>query len=214
MLNKLNREYFSRSISLIWEILLISLPVVSFLVFPWLLPYRTLYILFSFAYIYLFFQTTKISLLDGLKITRINLKKSVVWALAYTAFSVLILLFFLLFYPEVKNLSLILPDLNNLPFSIFILLYVFISVPLQELIFRGFFITRLKLIFSDVRIVVFLSALFFMLAHAAFGQLIILPFAFVFGILLGLIMIKTENIIGPAIYHALTGVSAFLLIVV
>lgn len=190
----------------------ILIPVLTFLKIPSLLPFRTIYIILSFGYIFLFFHKTGLSILKSLGITTTNLRHSFRSAVFLTTASGLLLLFILEVYPDIKNFGEIVNKLNGVPLNIFIPIYLLISIPLQELIFRGFFITRLRLISKNSLFLIIFSALIFTLAHASFGQPLILPFAFLFGTLLGTLFIKYDNIVGPIAYHAMTGLIAFILV--
>ncbi|PJC81386.1 hypothetical protein CO007_04960 [Candidatus Roizmanbacteria bacterium CG_4_8_14_3_um_filter_36_10] len=48
--------------------------------------------------------------------------------------------------------------------------YVFISVPLQEFIYRGFYISRLELVSQNKTFLKLYSAVIFMLIHTAFDN--------------------------------------------
>ena len=93
-------------------------------------------------------------------------------------------------------------DLIWLPF------YVIISVPLQELIFRG--IIQTSLYRFDKKIAVTASAILYAAVHYYDPTLVVLTLAA--GLAWGYAFWKKPNLLGPVISHAVLGVYLFLFV--
>lgn len=83
--------------------------------------------------------------------------------------------------------------------------YIFLSSPVQELIFRGYLTWRLKQVFRDSRVVDSLSVAIFTFVHLPFHS----PLILVVTCLMGIIYIKNyqkyQNIYAPIISHSIVG---------
>ncbi len=86
-----------------------------------------------------------------------------------------------------------------------LLIYVFISVPLQEVIFRGYVIWRLTSISNNQSHIVWISAVVFALMHVPFGNWYVVGVALIFGLWSSKVYLRDRNIYAIMICHALIG---------
>ena len=86
-----------------------------------------------------------------------------------------------------------------------VLVYTFISVWPQEVIYRTFFFQRYQKVISSDRAMILVNALLFMFAHLFFRNVLVLILTFLGGILFALTYIKTKSILLVSIEHALYG---------
>jgi membrane protease YdiL (CAAX protease family) len=106
--------------------------------------------------------------------------------------------------PQLFNLKVGSIILHNqpLPLAIFIPIYLFISVPLQEFIFRGFYISRLELVSKNRTFLIIYSSVIFALIHLPFHSLPILIGTFFLGIYLAYLFLQQRNIWILMLIHA------------
>lgn len=97
------------------------------------------------------------------------------------------------------------PDL----WLLILFVYSFISVTLQELVYRTFYFYRYEGLFSRPKKIVLINALVFALAHSFLKNWLILLFTFIGGLLFAQTYFKTKSTILVCIEHALYGVWLF-----
>lgn len=96
--------------------------------------------------------------------------------------------------------------LNNPKLWIIILLvYTFLSVWPQELIYRTFFFTRYERLFENKKLFIFVNAILFSLAHIFFRNTLVIVLTFVGGLLFGITYLKTKSTLLVSIEHAIYG---------
>lgn len=83
--------------------------------------------------------------------------------------------------------------------------YTFISVWPQEVIYRTFFFARYNDIFKDKRLLIFVNAIVFCLAHLFLKNALVLVLTFIGGLLFAWTYQKNESTILVSIEHALYG---------
>lgn len=86
-----------------------------------------------------------------------------------------------------------------------VLIYVLISSPLQELIFRGYLINRLKLISKNHLFLTISSSLVFALVHLPFGNIFMFFGSFILGLTLANNFVKHRNLLAVIIAHGIIG---------
>ncbi len=84
--------------------------------------------------------------------------------------------------------------------------YVILSAVLEELLFRGVFISSLRVYGNGFAVIV--SALVFALSHTAVSSV---PSAFLFGLFFGFLFVKTNSLVPSIIFHLINNAAAFLL---
>jgi membrane protease YdiL (CAAX protease family) len=135
--------------------------------------------------------------------------------------SILLLLFWFLYanglYPQGVN---VLPNrglssgllINLVGAKYFVLTYILVSTPLQEWLFRVIAINNLEKYLKSKRLVIFISALIFSLAHIYYPKPFdILLGTFIMGVYLGLDYYKHRSFLTLWISHGLIGMLAFIL---
>jgi membrane protease YdiL (CAAX protease family) len=108
-------------------------------------------------------------------------------------------------YPHFFLIQVIADEVKIFPQSFFIPIYMFISVPLQEFIFRGFYIRRLELVSKNKWFLIFYSAFIFMLIHLPFGHVFMIGSSFLLGLYLAYHFVKFRNIYVLFFVHAILG---------
>lgn len=97
----------------------------------------------------------------------------------------------------------------HLPSYFPLITYPIISVPVQEVIFRWFYMTRISAITPNTIFILLFSSFIFGLAHIPFGKKDPFTSTFFLGIYWGLLYIVTQNLWFPILSHAIIG-STFL----
>ncbi len=83
--------------------------------------------------------------------------------------------------------------------------YVFVSVPVQEIIFRGYVTWRIREVFSSVKIMEFISVAIFVFIHIPFHSPLLLLLTLGMGIVYIRNYQKFENLFAPIVSHAFVG---------
>lgn len=95
---------------------------------------------------------------------------------------------------------------SNLPlFGIILLVYTFLSVWPQEVIYRTFYFTRYSDLFPSKKLLIFVNAIVFSLAHIFFKNTLVLVLTFIGGLLFAYTYVKTKSTTLVSIEHALYG---------
>ncbi len=90
-------------------------------------------------------------------------------------------------------------------FMIRALAYVVVSVPMQELVFRGYGITRLEQFWSNKRFLILGSSLIFGVVHWPFGSWEFVLGSFILGVYLAINFIRYRNLYTTMLIHAQIG---------
>ena len=88
---------------------------------------------------------------------------------------------------------------------IILLVYTFLSVWPQELIYRTFFFARYENLFQNKKLLLFMNAIIFSLAHIFFKNTLVIVLTFVGGLLFAFTYLKTRSTLLISIEHALYG---------
>ncbi len=199
------KKLFSNPIYLIFETFyLIGLPLTLLLLNPWLLPFRIPVIASGLIYIYFVMKITGLTLKD-IGVSKQDFMDSVKFTFlptlaVCTGFYVLSI-----FYPDLYNFQELVNEANKIPYQVAILLYILISVPLQEFVFRGFYIARLELVSKNKLFLVVYSSAVFAIIHIAFQNKLMLPLAFLLGLYLSRLFLRFRNLAGTVFSHAVVG---------
>lgn len=135
-------------------------------------------------------------------ITKKKMKSTVLYSLALTLLGLAALTF-----TGMLSSKLSVPERID---WLWVLYYVFISVPLQEIIFRGIIFTEIARR-TDVYLAMILSSSLY--AAAFVTQVPLVIFAFFAGLMWNYMLYEKPNIIGPIISHAVLGLYLFLFII-
>lgn len=184
---------------------LIVIPTILSVFWPRLLILRTWIMLGSLVYLAWIIYSWKINLADtGLtKKNFISASRAIMWP---TILSTIILIALGLAGIRIGMFPQIIDDVVGYgPIIIALFLYMFISVPLQEYIFKGFYITRLEFVSKKKWFLILYSAAIFTSIHLLFGNLYLLVATFIFGIWSANIFLKYRNLYPIIISHAIIG---------
>ena len=83
--------------------------------------------------------------------------------------------------------------------------YTFLSVWPQEFIYRTFFYSRYENLFKNKKLLIFINAILFCLAHLFFKNTLVIVLTFIGGLLFGFTYLKTKSTLLVSIEHALYG---------
>lgn len=183
---------------------LIALPLIIFQIFPQLLIMRTAIMGLGIIYIIILSRHYKFDRYSfGIKqLGRTKPLKELVPILIFASIT-------LYFIAALKQSILLLPAIQNsslkLSLIMSIILYSIISVPLQELIFRAFYISRLEIVTKKRWIIILTSSLIFALVHIPFKSWFLVLACFVLGIMLAYHYLKHRSLASMIIAHAWLG---------
>jgi len=88
---------------------------------------------------------------------------------------------------------------------IILLVYTFLSVWPQEIIYRTFFFTRYERLFKNIKLLIFVNAIIFSMAHLFFRNTLVIVLTFIGGLLFGITYLKTKSTLLVSIEHAIYG---------
>ncbi len=137
------------------------------------------------------------------------------WLVSLQEFLLPVIMLFVLliglkvFWPSLFELGIRYHSVNDVIYRL--LAYIVISVPVQELIFRGYVVNRLEQFSTDKTFVVLVSTFIFSAIHWPFGSLLMTVGSFVFGIFLSHNFIKFRNLYSVIIIHSILGIAVTLL---
>jgi hypothetical protein len=120
----------------------------------------------------------------------------------------IVLMTFFIFYFLPFNYLKLINGYDSLPIISLVdrlMAYVFLSSPIQELIFRGYITWRIAQVFSSVRVIEALSVALFTFAHIPFYSPLIIFITFLMGIVYIRNYQKYQNLFAPIISHSVVG---------
>lgn len=167
---------------------------------------------FYIACLILIFPISRVIGLDKQKLglTPKNFRVSLISLIIPVIISSLFLLLLSYYFPSLFSFSIRYP--SKIQFFNKILFYVIISVPIQEIIFRGYFLNRLKIVSENKNFLTFSSAILFSLVHLPFGSILVTLGSFFLGIFLAVNFLRFRNIYSLMIAHGLIGILLIYLI--
>lgn len=133
--------------------------------------------------------------------------KSAIKAIVLPSLLLIIGTFLIFYFLPFNYLKLITgyDSLKVVSFTERILAYVFLSAPIQELIFRGYITWRISKVFTNVKLMEIFSVGIFTFVHLPFYSPLILLITFVMGIIYIRNYQKYQNLFAPVISHAVVG---------
>ena len=161
-----------------------------------------LYLIFPF-YLILVASLGSISKLKVGLITA-NLRTAVKQSLLPIVVLLGLLTLFRFVWPSLFNLGIHYNSINQVIYRQ--LAYVIISVPVQELIFRGYVISRLEQFSPNKYFLIFVSSLLFSAIHWPLSSLLISLGSFVFGLYLAFNFIQYRNLYLTMLIHSILGI--------
>ena len=195
---------FSSLNYILFEFIFICLSISVFIIYPKILKFRHIFLILSLLYIlYISSQTNVPSIFAVFQFP--DLFSTIFYCLIPTIIISLSIIIIHKFKPDYIVDSTKVINHPKLPKITPLILYPLLSVPLQEIIFRWFYINRLQNpSFSLIFIIIF-SSLVFAIVHLPFGKIPLFIGTFLLGIWWGTLYITTGNIWYPIISHAILG---------
>ncbi len=190
---------------LVFETLfLVIIPLVALQFYPHLYQFRIIAMFLGLLYLYLISRTISFSPQE-IGITRLNLRSAIINILPVSIGISVLILIAASVNPSVFKIDEIAADsIRWNPWVLFIS-YPLVSVPLQELIFRGFYLRRLELITHNEKFLILFSATFFSLIHVPFSNKLLMVGTFIAGVWWAKHYLKYRNIFSLILSHAIIG---------
>ncbi len=186
-------------VALVLFVLFVLLPVV--LTFPYYIWWKVGLVFIGFVYI----------LIVMLRVEKVSFKidKGLDWKLYWKR----ILLLFMgvslittsyVYFIDSDKLFCV-PLHKPLLWVVILLVYTFLSVWPQELIYRTFFFARYERLFYNKKLLIFINAIIFSLAHIFFKNTLVIVLTFIGGLLFTYTYLKTRSTLMVSIEHAIYG---------
>lgn len=202
---KKTRTYFEfKRAFLVEALFLLVIPVFMMQFFDHLRILRYVFLCVGLAYLYVFAKKRRLGAAD-FGISGYQLQRSLGLTLGLTVIMGGLLYGSFRLIPEWYQEGLHSMRVINLPGWMIIGLYVGLSVPLQELVFRGIMIKRLELILQNSWLIIGMSAGIFALAHVIFKSPMIVVITFLGGLVWGWLFVRYRNLWPIQISHAVLG---------
>lgn len=158
-------------------------------------------VLVAFAYLlFVLFKKTNISF----KI-KMGIAWSSFWKQAFVKFIIIaVVTSGYVYFVDASKLFCV-PKNNPTLWITILFVYTFLSVWPQEVIYRTFFFARYEGLFKDKRLLIFVNAIVFMMAHLFFKNTLVLVLTFIGGLIFAYTYYKRRSTTLVSIEHALYG---------
>jgi len=183
---------------------LIIFPILLIYWKPELIHWRLLVMLASMTYVSFVMKTNKLSL-RRIGFSRTNFIPALKDLIPITLIGIVSLLIGKFLDPSIWYINAVIDEVGGNPVLFAILFYVVISAPLQELIFRGFYLSRLELVSKNKNFLIWYSAIVFAVIHLPFGNWRITIVSLLMGLIYADNFLKYRNISAISIQHAILG---------
>lgn len=185
-------------------LILFALPLFLVKILPAIIHIRHLVLLFSLIYIYVLGRT------GGLTARRMGLTLDrFLPACRRLVVPTFILMASTTIFGVYQQSAFVIPaftaQIRLVPLWAAVTGYVLFSVPLQELIFRAFYLPRLELLTSNRTFLITVSALLFMIAHLPFQNLFLVIATGILGVVWADSFIRYRSLPAIMLSHALIG---------
>jgi membrane protease YdiL (CAAX protease family) len=200
-------ENLSSNFGIIFEIIILLIQLS--LVF-------VLFILFPILWYYSINGYNLKEIFFSLKLKKENIKISILWGIITVFIAFLIIAFVGILF---QILGFDLTDSSNIPqlelyFSIpSIILLITIQPIGEEIFFRGFLYDKFNNLFGKKSAII-INSIMFGIAHLSFGNIYPAILTFIIGIILSILVIKTDNLYSAIIAHILFNVFSFSLYII
>jgi membrane protease YdiL (CAAX protease family) len=189
---------------------IICLPIFAMFLSPAFLRTRHLFMIFSLLYI--FFLTTKINFPTIISTLAFPSLKPLMFHCLIPSFIISLLIIIVhQYYPSLLVDSTKIINFFGLPKYAPLILYPLLSVPLQELIFRWFYVGRFQSSALPTLLIIVITAFVFGIVHLPFGNFALFIGTFVLGLWWNALYLSTGNLWYPILSHAITGNTLILL---
>lgn len=170
-----------------------------------------LFIVFPLIWYFVINKYDKENILKNLKLTKENIEKGILWGIitVIIAFVIIIIIGGVL-----QLLGFDLTDTSNIPqlelyFSIPSILILIIIQPIaEEIFFRGFLLDKINKILGKNNAII-LTSILFGLAHLSYGNIYPAFLTFIIGLLLAILVIKTNNLYSSIVAHIIFNIASF-----
>ena len=180
-------------------ILFILIPVSFAIPFPvWIKIPLSLFGFLYVGYILLHVEKMKFKIAEGLhwkSFFKITLIKWIAIAIITTVF---------VYFSDQASLFQVVLN-KPVMWLVLLFIYVLFSVYPQELIYRTFYFQRYESLFKNKKLLIFINAIIFCLAHLFFGNILVIILTFVGGLLFAFTFYKTKSTLLVTIEHAIYG---------
>lgn len=190
-----NKTYLASELLLLFVILPVSL------VFTYSFLVKAILVLLGFIYITIvLFRIEKISFKTSIRIDWPRFWKRIL--LLFLAIIVITTLFV-----TIMDASKLFCVVLNKPIMWLSILgvYTLLSVWPQEIIYRTFFFSRYEELFQNKKLLIFINAILFSLAHLFFKNTLVIVLTFIGGLLFAYTYYKTRSTLLASIEHAIYG---------
>lgn len=185
-------------------IFIVGIPTVLLSIFPSFLVYRHLIMILALAYI--IFIALRLPIRINLTIINFPPFFHIFLQSILPSFLVVILILLInRFLPSVLVDPGKIINFKSLPHFAPLILYPLLSVPLQEIIFRWFYVGRFQGSYLGQPLIILISALVFGLVHLPFGKPAIAVGTFFLGLWWSTIYLSSGNLWYSLISHAIIG---------
>lgn len=180
-------------------ILFVLLPLS--LAFPYDFKIKGAGLLIAFAYLLVvLFKYTN---------TSIKIKKGIDWGAFWkrvlVQFVLIAIVTSLFVWFSKPNALFCVPRSNLSLFGLILCVYTFLSVWPQEVIYRTFFFARYSDLFSSKKLLIYINAIVFSVAHIFFKNTLVVVLTLIGGLLFAYTYVKTKSTLLVSIEHALYG---------
>lgn len=153
------------------------------------------------------------NILNHLQINTKELTNAVYWAfIAITTMYITLIIIGMILLAigyETNKITNIEDLANNLTLGSVLFIVLFQSTS-EEIFFRGFLYDKINSI-SNQRIAIIATALLFGIAHLSYGKIYPAIMTTIFGIILGIILIKSKNLVSAILAHVIYNGASFIL---
>lgn len=191
----LKKVYFSKWFWLIEHLLFIAIPISFYMASPTPLVW---FLTMGFSLVYVFWIDNLFQI-RGFSWNYSDFLKAIKFLFLPTILIIAALVLLKPYFPQLF--------LTNTNF--FVWQYVLLSVPLQELLFRGFCLQRCSLSFKDKRFIILFNSLLFASYHMIFGNWYFVVGIFLVNLIWSYAFLKYPNIYAVMISHAILGLVYF-----
>jgi membrane protease YdiL (CAAX protease family) len=191
-------------------ILIVCLPILAMFSSPAILKARHIFMVIGL--IYILFLLTKINLQPIITTLTLPAIKPIIYYCLIPSFILSIIIIIVhRYYPTLLVDTTKVINFSFLPRYAPLILYPLLSVPLQEIIFRWFYVGRFDGSPLSIILIIFLSALVFGLIHLPFGNPALFIGTFLLGLWWNTIYLMTGNLWYSIISHSILGNTLILL---
>lgn len=193
---------FPTEFKIIFEIILLTIQLVLVLI---------LFILFPILWYYLVNGKDFKNILIQIKLKKENINNSILWSIITV---IIIFIIIAIIGISLQFFGFDLTDSSNIPqlelyFSIPTILILIVIQPIgEEIFFRGFLLDKFNNLFGKT-LAIILTSLLFGIAHLSYGNVYPAVLTSIIGIILAILVIKTNNLYSAIFAHVIFNVMSY-----